>query len=436
MRTIRTLATTLILSMTSVLPALAAPGEQQAELADFPKLSAERDWPWWRGPGRNGIAPDVANAKPPTQWSETENVLWKAEVPGRGHASPIIVAGRVYLATADELAQTQSVVAFDAETGKQLWKTDMNKGGLPGKIHEKNTHASPTVACDGEKLYTLTNHHTAVHLTALDLTGKVLWDIKAADFDSPMYPFGYAPSPVLYRDKVLVAAESDGERSLIAFDRTAGKELWRTRLATHTSYSTPSIARAAGKDQIVMSGGDRITAFDPETGKQTWSAPGTAAATCGTAVWEGDIVIASGGYPKSNTSAIKADGSGKVLWSVPQKLYEPSLLAYQGQVFGFTGNGMMYCWRIADGKEMWKQRLQGPVSASAIVAGGHIYWANERGVLYVFKASGEKFELVAENKLGEESMASPAIVGGKLFLRVASGRGQNRKETLYCIGNK
>lgn len=422
----------LVLGLT--VPTLAQPADKP--LADFPKLSADRDWPWWRGPTRNGISADGPEAKVPTKWSATENILWKAEIPGRGHASPVIVDGKIYLTTADDKAQTQSIVAFDAESGRQLWKSDLNQGGFPSQIHKNNTHASPTVACDGERLFVTLNFEKAAHCFATDLSGKVLWKVRFAGFDPGQYPFGYAPSPVLYRNLVIVAAESESERSLVALERATGKEVWRTPRTTHTSYSTPSIGFVAGRDQLLMSGGDQITGYDPATGKQIWTAPGTAAATCGTAVWEGDIVIASGGFPKSNTTAVKADGSGKVVWSVPQKLYEQSLMAYQGHVYALLGNGMLYCWRTADGKEMWRQRLLGPVSASGVAAGGHIYWANERGTLYVFKANPEKLELVAENVLGDETFASPAIVGGRIYLRVGHRDEAGRREVLYCIGTK
>ncbi len=121
---------------------------------------------------------------------------------------------------------------------------------------------------------------------------------------------------------------------------------------------------------------------------------------------------------------------------MPQKLYEQSLMAYKGHVYGLLGNGMIHCWRVADGKEMWKQRYLGPVSASGVLAGGHIYWANERGTVYVFKPNPEKLEMVAENVLGDESMASPAVAGGRIYLRVAQSGDGGRKEFLYCIGKK
>ncbi len=150
-------------------------------------------------------------------------------------------------------------------------------------------------------------------------------------------------------------------------------------------------------------------------------------------MWDGDVVFASGGYPQSETVAIKADGSGEVLWQNGQKCYEQSMLATGGHLYALTGDGILFCWRGSDGQEMWKHRLRGPVSASPILAGGHIYWANELGTLYAFKPNPDKFELVSENQLGDESFASPAVGGNHLFLRVAK-RGPQRPEFLYCLG--
>ena len=119
---------------------LAAAEEKEGGIADFPSLNAQSDWPWWRGPSRSGHAHE--SSKPPTSWSETKNVVWKAPLPGRGHSSPIIVGDRILLTTADDSKQQQSVLALDRKTGKQLWRKDISQGGF-SKLHAKNTHARP-----------------------------------------------------------------------------------------------------------------------------------------------------------------------------------------------------------------------------------------------------------------------------------------------------
>ena len=416
------------------LPTVGRTGDIERGIGDFPKLSAERDWPWWRGPARNGIA---AEQSVPTKFSDTENVVWKTPVPGRGHASPIVVAERIFLATSESSPQVQSVVAFDRKSGKQLWKTDISQGGFPAKNHAKNTEATPTIACDGEKLFATFFHHKTVQCTALDLNGKQVWHETVGPFNPTRFEYGYAPSPTLYRGSVIISAEFDGESAITALNRQTGKQLWRTKRQSMITFSTPVVAHVAGKDQLLVSGSEQVASYDPATGKPLWTTPGTTFATCGTMVWEGDIVIASGGFPKAETIAVKADGSGKVLWRNGQKCYEQSMLIHNGYVYALTVGGVMYCWSVtdgSDGKEKWHQRLSGPVSSSPILAGGHIYWANEAGTWYVFKPNPEKFELVAENQLGDEAFPSPAAVGNQLFIRTATRSGGKRQEWLYCFG--
>lgn len=401
-------------------------------IADFPKLTAERDWPWWRGPSRNGVASDTPVPTKLAPGSE----LWKTPVPGRGHSSPIIVGDKVFLATADEVKKTHRVLAFDRRTGRSAWQVDINQGGFPAKNHPKNTEASPTLACDGELLIGAFYHHDKVEAVAVRLDGTIAWKQPVCPFRPRTFEYGYAPSPLLYGDNVIIAAEYDGNSFLTALDRKSGAKKWSSPRPTMITFSSPVIAHVGGRDQLLISGANQVASYDPQNGKPLWTTPGTTAATCGTMVWDGDIVFASGGYPKPETLAIRADGSGTVLWRNNQKCYEQSMLAWNGHVYALTDNGVMICWRGSDGQELWKERLKGPVSASPVLAGGHIYWANEMGTLYVLRPNPEKFELVAENQVGSDSFASPAVSDGQLFLRVATRTGTGRQEFLYCFGNK
>ncbi len=405
---------------------------------DFLKLDAANDWPWWRGPRRDGHA--HASAKPPTVFSDTQNVVWKVPVPGRGHASPVVVGSQVFLATADDATQTQSVLAFDRATGKPLWQTELSRGGFP-KIHRNNTHASPTCACDGELVFVTFHHHDQLQAAALSRDGKIVWNRSLGEFHPRRYEYGYGPSPVLYRNTVIVAAEFDGPSFLVALDRRIGNDVWKTPRPTNMSYSSPSILPIGGRDVLSISGADQVAAYDPATGAPLWSVPGTSAATCGTTVADGGILFASGGYPKAETIAVRATGgadgkSGEVLWKNAHKCYEQSMLAVDGYLYALTDNGGLFCFRGSDGKEMWRERLKGPVSSSPILAGGHIYWANERGTHYVFKPNPQRCEMVAENVLGDESFASPAAIGLHLFVRAANTVDDKRQEFLYCFGSQ
>ncbi len=414
-------------------PATARVGAQQP-LADFPELNAATDWPWWRGPNRNGVA--ASDCRPPVTFGPNENVKWKAAVPGRGHSSPIVVGKTVYLATADEAAQTHSVLAIDLESGQQKWKVDINRGGFPSKNHPKNTEASPTVASDGQRLFVTCYHHDQVQLTALGLDGNPVWQTKVAEFRPKKYEYGYAPSPLLYGKTVIVASEWDGPSFITALDRVSGQQVWQTPRPNSISFSSPVVANVAGREQLFISGLDRVSAYDPTNGRPLWEVAGTTAATCGTMIWNENMVFASGGYPKAETLAVFADGSGRVAWRNGQKCYEQSMILIDGHIYALTDIGVLVCWRAVDGAEMWRKRLQGPVSASPVYAGGHVYWANEAGTCYVFRPSPERFEGVAENRLGTESFASPAVVGNRLLLRVAESSDSGvRQEMLVCIGD-
>lgn len=240
---------------------------------------------------------------------------------------------------------------------------------------------------------------------------------------------------MIYKSLVIIAGDGDSDAYLAALHRGTGKIIWRVKRPNqgnyHGSYSTPVVVNIGGRDQLLISGNSIVASYDPSSGKTLWTVDATTETTCGTMVWDGDLVFASGGYPDTSTVAIKADGS-KIVWENTNQCYEQSMLAHDGYVYAVIENGIALCYDAKTGEEQWKKRLGGNESASLVLAGGNLYAAMEDGTVHVFAASPSKFERVAENKLGDEAMATPSICGNQLFARVAF-HGDTRAERLYCI---
>lgn len=396
-------------------------------------ISDSGDWPWWRGPTFNGIA--EAGQQPPVAWSREQNIVWKTPVPGRGHSSPTVYGDRIFLTTADDRAKVQSVLAFDRNTGKRLWKYDANHGGFPRKIHRKNTHASPSVACDGRAVFAAFHNNDSIQLVAVDLEGREIWDRVAGKYTPNKYEHGYGASPVLYGSLVIVAGDFDGDAFLVGLDRKTGADVWRVSRPPENNYSSPIVAHVAGRDQLLLGGDEMIASFDPSTGESLWSAKATTMATAGTMVWSDHLVFASGGYPNPETVCVRADGSGEVVWRNNHNCYEQSMLVVGDNVFAVNNSGIALCWRAETGEEQWRHRLRGPFSSSPVLCGDMIYVSNEKGTTWVYCAKPEKFDLIKQNQLGDEAFSTPSICGNRIYLRVAeSDDDGERRETLYCIG--
>jgi outer membrane protein assembly factor BamB len=412
-------------SKTPPVEEIAAPTAGVSEAA--PVEVSPDDWAWWRGPNRNATQSSMSV---PTEFGPTQNVLWKAPVPGRGHADPTVVGDRVFLATAERGPETQSVVCFDRHSGNQLWQQTLHQGGFERNMHAKSTQASNTVACDGQRLFVCLLNAEKIHLSSLDLDGKILWQKVLGDFRSK---FGYSASPVLHGSFVIVAADHSDGGFLTAVHRETGDVVWKKARPAESTYASPIVAHVAGKDQILIAGADQVASYSPDSGEQLWSCEGVTSSCVGTVVWDENNVFASGGYPGEETICINAS-NGSPVWRNKQKVYISSLLLQDGLLFGNNDKGIAFCLDAATGQKKWQARLGGNHSASPVLIGQHIYTASEEGVVTVYKPSGEGFEEVAKNDMGDEIMASPVAAHGHLYLRVADHAGGGRQETLYCIG--
>lgn len=390
---------------------------------------ASTDWPWWRGLTRDGVAD--RDQQPPLAWGETVNVIWKAAVPGRGHASPTVVGDFVYLPTADEKQQLQSVLCFARATGKLVWKTDVHSGKLEQKSNKKASQASSTIACDGHRLFVNFVNQGAVFTTALDLQGRQKWQTRISGYVTHQ---GYGSSPALYKDLVIVSADNKGGGAIAALNRETGAVVWKHARPKKPNYPSPVILHVAGRDQLLFTGCDLVSSYDPVSGRKLWEIPGATTECVTSTVTDGQRIFTSGGYPKNHLSGVEADGTGRIVWENAVRVYVPSLVVHQGHLFGVTDNGVATCWNPATGKTLWQSRLGGEFTSSPLLVGDLIYATNEGGQTFVYKAQVSGFELVAENRLGQEVYATPAICGGRIFTRVAYHNAGAREETLYCLG--
>lgn len=393
-----------------------------------PIVRTPGDWPEWRGLNQDGVA---ESSEVPTSWSEEENVVWKVSIPGRGHSSPIIVGDTVWFAFADEKNQIQCVMNVNRKDGTSNGMTPIHRDNFETAMHAENTQASSTLAWDGERIFAVFLNDRKIWVTTLNLGGCIQWQTEVGAFASK---FGYSGSPALFGDLCYVAADHSGGGFVAALHRVSGDIVWRKPRDRGDSYASPRIVEIGGRAQLILAGTRKVVSYDPLTGDQLWSTAGTADAVVGTAVVTNDLIFASGGYPEAETLALKPDGN--VAWRKKEKTYVPSLLAYHGHVFLANDDGVIICWEATTGQEKWKHRVGGNFRVSPVLANDHIYITDMSGKTTVFKASTERFESVAENKLGTEAFSSPAVSGNQIFLRVADSSSGTRQEYLYCIGEE
>lgn len=386
------------------------------------------NWPGWRGPTKNGLA--ETNQFPPTTWSESENVLWKTAIPGRGHASPTIWEDSILLPTADEAKGTQSVLCFDRQSGVLKWEKLIHSGNLDTGGHDHTTQASATIATDGKLAYVSFLNNGGIYTTALTLAGELVWRKRVSSFVTHQ---GFGSSPHLYKDFVIVATDNKGGGVLAALDKTTGDMVWKRDRPKLPNYTSPVVLDVAGQEQLLLSGCELISSFNPNTGKTIWEIPGSTTECVVAMVTDGERVFTGGGYPTNHTVAIEADGSGEEAWKNNTRVYVTSLIVKDSHVYAANDAGFAICWNSRTGEEMWKERLTGSFFSSPTLVGNTFYSTNIRGTTFVFKGTPDHFELIAKNQLGDECYASPVICDSRIYLRIAH-KGKQRQEFLTCIG--
>jgi outer membrane protein assembly factor BamB len=340
------------------------------------------------------------------------------------------VGDRIYLTTADVASEEQIVLSFDRASGKQVWETVVHRGKLDKGGHRNTSQASSTAAWDGERLYVNFHNDKAVHTTALDASGKILWTRRVAGF---VMHQGFGSSPIIHDGVVLVSADSRGGGRVAGLDKRTGKILWEDERPKIANYSSPALVKAGGRTQVVVAGCNLVASYDPASGKKLWEVEGSTEETVVTAVTDGSRVFASGGYPKNHVVAIEADGSGRVAWQNGARLYVPSMLVRDGHIYAVLDAGQAVCWKSDTGDELWREKVDKDFYASPVMVGERIYATSLRGMTSVFEATPKHFKLIAQNQLGDEAYASPAICGNRIYLRSAK-KAEARQEYLWCIG--
>ena len=384
------------------------------------------DWPCWRGPRLDGTSLETAV---PLHWSATSNVRWKTELPGAGHASPIVWSNRVFTVSALEGSQDRVLLCLDRDTGKILWQRTVLQAP-PEKKHNLNSFASSTPATDGELVYVAFLDKTQMLVAAYDFSGEQRWLVRPGTFSSM---HGFCSSPLLFEDKVLVNGDHDGDSYLVALHRADGRTLWKTPRQNRTrSYCVPIIRELAGRTQMVLTGDKSVASYNPRSGKLHWILDGPTEQFVASPVYSErtGLIYITGGFPDHHILALKPDGSDditgsdKIVWRTTKGVaYVPSPIIAGDWFLVVSDGGVAHSFDAKSGQLMWAERI-GECHASLVSANGLVYFLNDNGVMHVVRP-GKEFHLMARNELGEKTYASPAISGGRLFLRGF--------KNLYCI---
>ncbi len=407
-------------------------------LTTLPEASAQ-NWPQFRGPGSQGISVETGL---PVQWSATSNVIWKTTLPGPGHSSPIVWGDRIFLTAfrSERMSNAYAaryllsargqlvVLALDKSSGKILWERAVKASSIEA-LHPANSPASPTPVTDGRYVYV---YFGSAGLVAFDFNGTVVWEKRLGPFPSD---WGSASSPVLYGSTLLLNVDTDGDDFLLAVDKTTGTTIWQTPRGHVTrSWSTPIIWNANGRDEIVVSGSQRVKGYDPVGGKELWTVDGLTEWVAPTPVTaHGLLFVASNGPGGNIIMAIRPGGSGNVTRSHVAWRYErgapytPSPVVVGDYLFAVRSGGLLTCLNAKTGVEVWQHRLpaRGDYYASLLAGDGKIYALSEDGETTVIAAK-PVYQLLSVNDMAERSMATPAVSGGRLFIRTDSA--------LYSIG--
>jgi outer membrane protein assembly factor BamB len=421
-------------------------------------LSAE-DWPQWRGPSASGVS---AERGLPTRWSDSENIAWKAPIRGLGISSPIVSGDLVFVtsqagngvvrpgprlvqggnpADAGERALGAGpasgggnvvflVSAYDRGSGRKRWEYELQAEGDLPPVHEKHNLASSSPVSDGERVYAW---FATGQIAAIDTAGKLVWKKHlGAEYAPFAINWGHGSSPVVHKGQLILLCYHEKTSYLLALDARTGAVRWKQDApAGVTSYSTPLVVDAGGRIEIVVNSSVGISGHDFGTGALLWHFDEDNRFPIPTPVAHDGVIYMSRGYRSSPFMAIRAGGSGNiadkgVVWRVASGApYISSPVHYDGLLYMTGDVGVLTLSDAKTGERVYQERVGGVYTASPVAADGKVYLVSEDGETIVLSA-GRTPTVLARNRLSARQLASPAIAGGRLFIRA--------DDALYAIG--
>jgi outer membrane protein assembly factor BamB len=431
---------------------------------DAASVTTPEPWPSFRGQGASGVAD---GQHPPATWDidKGTNIRWKVSIPGLAHSSPIVWGDRVFVTTAvssnaktdfkpglygagtsssDTSKHAWRVYCLSAGDGRIIWDRTAQEGVPKFKRHIKSSQNNQTPATDGSHVVA---YFGSEGLYCYDSEGKLLWhqDVGAIDagaFNDPDAEWGAASSPIIYRDLVVVQCDRHKDSFIAAYDIATGRPVWSTPRDEQPSWSTPTVIQGPGGDELVTNAPRFARSYDPRTGRELWRlGPHSEIAVPTPFLAQGLIFIADGYHPIQPIYAVLPGGSGDispkggdsghyVAWSRKRGgPYMPTPIVYGQFLYTCSNSGVLACYEARTGREVYKARLGGSngYSASPVAADGRLYFAGEDGDVRVVKA-GPQYQLLADNKMKEPCMATPAISNGMIFIRT--------QHWLYGIGRQ
>ncbi len=404
--------------------------------------ASETDWPQFRGPRGDGLC---TGANLPLRWSETNHVTWKTPLPGRAWSSPVIWKGQIWLTTATPDGRELSALCVDLESGKITRNLKLFDVEKPQFAHQFNTYASPTPVLEEGRVYvTFGSPGTACLDTA---TGRKLWERR--DFVCNHFR-GAGSSPILHGDLLYLNFDGSDRQFVVALDKQTGRTVWEKKRSIdfkdlgpdgepqaegdlRKGYGTCHVARLGERLTLLSQGSKALYAYDPLTGDELWRVEERLNHSASTRPVVGlGMIFAPSGWATGQLLAIRPGAPGEILdanaaaapatrlqvvWktkrNVPKK---PSLLLMDDLLYGLDDIGIVTCWEAATGTVVWSERVGGNYSSALLGAPGRLYLCSEEGKTVVL-AGGRQFQKLAENRLGDGFMASPAVSGRALILR-------------------